>query len=164
MTHEMDKTEAAMAYRMVASMHRHPWCWFCGRGKSEEPAGWFGPWLIERAHIVNNPRREDVRAVILLCSLCHRAQHGQVIVLGEPCIAHPLTLENMLWLKRAHDPDNYDREYLQRHYIGALPYAKRPNPAVQRQYKARRGQAWKTAGVKRGRSATTPADDRDSNQ
>lgn len=138
----MPDLEASMKYRMFASMHPRPWCWFCGRGRHESPAGWYGPWLIERAHIVSSPRREDVRAVILLCSLCHRTQHGQVIVTAEPIETQLLTLPEMLWLKRVSDQPNYDREFLEANHNGRLPYAKMPSRKMQKQYHARRGKPW----------------------
>ena len=69
-----------MSYEFMALQHRYPWCWWCGRMHTDRPGLWGGPFLVERAHIVNNPRREDVRAVVLLCSLCHRLQHGHDII------------------------------------------------------------------------------------
>ena len=85
------------------------------------PAGWDGPWLIERAHIVSQPRVEDRRAAILLCTVCHRVQHGEKIAQAE---MRPVTLPEMLWLKSVRDPEFYDRRFLQRHHVGKLPRAR----------------------------------------
>lgn len=127
------------AYKYFAAFHHHPWCWYCGRGAMDGP---FQPFLIERAHIVNKPRVEDVRAVMLLCSLCHRRQHGAIIVSPKIEPFKELTLQNMLWLKKYHDPDNYDRQWLQDHHDSLLPQAARPSKYFEQHYKARRGQPW----------------------
>lgn len=85
-------------------------CWACGR---------YGP--TERAHIVNKPRREDTRAVIKLCAICHKIQHGERLA-GEE--RPRLLVEHMLWLKSRIDPSRYDRAWLQRHTVGRLPTAR----------------------------------------
>ncbi len=102
-----------------------PWCFWCGRGLEHRPNGWFAPWLIERAHIVNKPRVEDRRAVILLCSWCHKVQHGEQLVLPgvKPSDLRP-SLSNMLWLKKYFDPEYYDWNWLNRHSVGQLPAAR----------------------------------------
>ena len=125
-------------YKNFLMQADHPWCWWCGRGVESMPSGWFGPWLIERAHIVNNPRREDARAIVLLCSACHRVQHGEQLVVPGSEFLFP-TLSNMLWLKRHHDPRRYDRQFLQWNTIRRLPRARRPPVEVMNQYNARRG-------------------------
>lgn len=102
----------------------YPWCWNCGKDRQSVPAGWAGPWLIERAHIVNNPRACDRRAAVLLCSWCHRIQHGAQLVLPG-CEGLVLDVPAMLWLKKEMDPDWYDRQFLEKHYVGRLPRARR---------------------------------------
>ncbi len=105
-------------------------CWWCGRTQAEKPAGWGSPWLIERAHIVNNPRAEDRRACILLCSWCHKVQHGEQIVLpGCESLCRP-EVKHMLWLKSKFDASYYDREFLSHFCIGVLPRAVAPRPEV----------------------------------
>jgi len=103
-----------------------PVCWACGRSDRDRPSWWNAPWLIERSHIVNKPRAEDRRAVVLLCSLCHRIQHGETFYNLRDAPVVPLTVANMLWLKRQHDPAFYDRQWLEAHTVGKLPRAKRP--------------------------------------
>lgn len=133
----MDTMMAMDDYRMFVVLHRAPWCWYCGRGPHGVPCGWYGPWLIERAHLVSKPRREDSRAVVALCSLCHRLSHG-LAVAAEGGELTPPTLANMLWLKRRFDAARYDREFLGECIIGRLPRAAVPAADVQAVYRGRR--------------------------
>ena len=114
-------------YKYMLATHPVPSCWACGRGMNP-PDGWFGPWLIERAHIVNSPRREDRRVVILLCSFCHRIQHGEQLILpGLESLT--LTIREMLWLKKHYDRRYYDRKFIKansNYFKGKLPNARRP--------------------------------------
>jgi len=105
------------AYRnAVKEMGGH--CYRCGRQRLQGPAWWHAEFLIERAHIVNKPRREDRRAIILLCSLCHRIQHGDRFV---QCPLKPLSMEVMLAMKAEYDPEYFDMEWLQKHSVQRLP-------------------------------------------
>jgi hypothetical protein len=113
-------------YDTMLEDHPKPWCWACINTHSfyDKPDWWFAPWLIERAHIVNKPRAKDRRACILLCSLCHKLSHGEKFARHDgPQV--PLTLPQMLWLKRMNDRKFYDREFLQRHHLGKLPNAQK---------------------------------------
>ena len=91
-------------------------CWACG--KSDQPNFWHAPWFLHRAHIVNQPRLKDRRCVVLLCPLCHSIEHG-----GRHLEANitPLKTENLLWLKRKHDPEFYDLELLNECSVRILP-------------------------------------------
>jgi hypothetical protein len=91
-------------------------CWACGQ--SDQPAFWFAPWFLHRAHIVNQPRLKDRRCVVLLCPLCHSIEHGASFL--EVARA-PLETKNLLWLKLEHDPEFYDLQILQECSIGMLP-------------------------------------------
>lgn len=102
---------------------KRPVCWACGNTESSRPALWGAPFLIERAHITNRPRKEDRRSVNLLCSLCHKKQHGESFSF---CKLPRLTLENMLWLKMKADPLWYDEAFLRRCSIRALPDPEEP--------------------------------------
>ena len=130
-------------YRTMLHDVSRPWCWGCGRGASfaDKPPDWFGPWLIERAHIVRKPRREDRRAVVLLCSLCHKAGcHGERIILDGERVDRPkLELEHLLWLKLFFDPGFYDREFLQANCIQRLPLPRKLPLIYRAEYEARRG-------------------------
>jgi hypothetical protein len=78
---------------------------------------YYGPWLIERAHIANKPRREDRRLVVMLCTICHKSEHGERIAgFDRP----KLTVGQMLALKLECDPDWYDLEFIQRHSVRLL--------------------------------------------
>jgi len=139
--------EIAERYKLMLQWHPKPFCWACGAGSSlhDKPRDWWGPWLIERAHIVRNPRREDPRAVVLLCSYCHRVSHGELIF----CARYPrwpqLTREHLLWLKRERDPENYDRAFLQQNSIRKLPLAHRPPQQYLDEYQQRRGRFYEVS-------------------
>jgi hypothetical protein len=111
-------------------------CWNCGRTAHDWPE-WFGaPWIMQRHHIVNKPRLEDRRCVIVLCHLCHfGAWHGE----RYPQWIRPrLTLAHALWIKRAVDPQYYDRQILQRCSVRILPRAAKPPAIFLREYASRR--------------------------
>jgi len=104
----------------------HPYCWCCGRDCSTLPIWWLAPFLIERAHIVNKPRSKDRRAVVLLCSICHRVQHGAIIREAEHKKPFPaISLENMLWMKW-----KFDREYLDLGFLRTCSIRELPAKAI----------------------------------
>lgn len=78
-----------------------------------------------------------MRAVVALCSLCHRLSHGIVVVCDGGDLTPP-SLANMLWLKKVFDPGRYDREFLQECYIGRLPRAAAPAADAREAYLSRR--------------------------
>jgi hypothetical protein len=85
-------------------------CWACR---------WNGkPWrdwmvnTLQNAHIVGGAaRRADRRCIARLCAGCHRLSHGDVIKVDGVRLPN-LTLGNLLWLKRKHDPEYYDLDFL----------------------------------------------------
>ncbi len=87
-------------------------CWACrasGAGLGR-PRWWNAHWQIDRAHITNKPRREDRRAVVLLCPLCHASLDQRV---SYPDDSRPrLTTNNAIWLKSIIDPEFYDLDFL----------------------------------------------------
>jgi hypothetical protein len=106
------------------------------------PEGWHGPWFIERCHMIPfSIRIEDVRAIVLLCSLCHKTSHGERVILTAG--ANPLPRihpEHMLDLKRRFDRPNYDREWLKERYGWRVPARSEKLPAIYlAQYRERRG-------------------------
>ena len=113
-----------------------PWCWGCGRGDRDPPDWYHAPWFLQRHHIVNKPRVEDRRAVILLCPVCHGRIHGERYRESQ---GWALTLPAQLWLKRTYDRDFYDRGFLRKHHIGRLPPAHIPYREYRRDYCGRRG-------------------------
>lgn len=116
----------------------HPWCWACGAGATDKPEGWDGPWLIERAHIVDGAAVRRRAYVVLLCSGCHKAaDHGLRIFTQEH--KPRLTVANLLWLKSRFDPKFYARELLQQVAVGNLPRASKPDRWYMNQYLAKRG-------------------------
>jgi len=130
-------SSVADAYAMFIIANRFPFCWYCGRYGSQRPEGWHGPFLIERAHIVNKPRREDVRAVVALCSLCHKIEHGETFVCEG--VLPRCSIRTMLWLKRRFDAGNYDRAFLAANCVGRLPTARNPSKSVQAAFLSRHG-------------------------
>lgn len=101
------------------------------------PDGWCGPWLIERAHIVSKRRVEDRRVIVLLCSLCHRKSHGEILpgIEDEPLPAP--SVGNMLWLKRTFDRRNYDVSVMRKHSVRQLPNVSSPTSLVMQEYVSR---------------------------
>src|SRR5262245_52660970 len=95
-------------YDQMLAMNPQHWCWSCGRGPEHKPAWWFAPWIVQRSHLVNKPRIEDRRAVILSCPLCHLGAWGGATY-PQWNIKARLTLPHGLWLKRKFDPEFYDR-------------------------------------------------------
>ena len=93
-------------------------CWACFADR--RPVNYFVPWMIERAHIVNKPRREDRRLVVMLCSICHKANHGERISRHE---RPRLTVAMMVGLKIEHDSLWVDLEYMQRHSVRRISEA-----------------------------------------
>lgn len=115
----------------------NPFCWACGRGKNSRPSWWHATWLIERAHIVNKPRVEDRRCVVLLCSGCHKGSvHGERFPQRE---LPRLSVANLIWLKRLQDSAYFDLSFLQRHSVRILPRAAKPPAAFSAEYASRRG-------------------------
>ena len=112
--------QIAFEYRtFVADAGGH--CWRCGRTARDRPAHWFAAFGLERAHIdeCNHPRRQDVRAVLVLCSVCHCLQHGHRFRWDTTgggrfplCTPEPLTLAEQLAIKKLVDPEHYDRAFL----------------------------------------------------
>lgn len=90
-------------------------CWACGA--TRKPFGYYGPWLIERAHIANKPRREDRRLVVMLCSICHKFSHGEYM---SSFLRPKLTPGQMIALKSQFDPDWFDLGFIQKHSIRIL--------------------------------------------
>jgi hypothetical protein len=127
-------------YDSILSETNLPWCWACGRGERDKPSWWYAPWLVERAHICNKPRLEDRRMVVLLCSACHKTQHGERF----PQWALPrLTLPNMLWLKQERDAEFWDVAKLQSCAVQLLPEPIPPAAGFLSEYERRRGMAWR---------------------
>jgi len=91
-------------------------CWACYADR--RPVNYFVPWTIERAHVVNKPRREDRRLVVMLCSICHKANHGERIARHE---RPRLTVAMMVGLKIKFDPQWVDLEFMQRHSVRRIP-------------------------------------------
>lgn len=123
-------------YRNFLAETLWPFCWYCGRSASESPKHWYGPFLIERAHIVSSPRIEDRRVAVLFCSVCHRVSHGEQIYgfdLPAPTVGH------MLWLKRVFDREFYDLEFMRQFSIGNLPACLVPPVSVMAEFSSRHG-------------------------
>jgi len=90
-------------------------CWACGA--SSKPQGYFGPWLIERAHIANKPRREDRRLVVMLCTICHKSSHGERVA----GFLRPRLTDGMLaTLKLMRDHSWFDLEFINRHSVRVI--------------------------------------------
>lgn len=106
-------------YRTMLADTPYKFCWLCG--SDLQPAWWAGRWALERAHIVNKPRREDRRAVVILCSICHRVSHGERIR-----DAPEITREHLLWIKRELDGEFYDPVFLQENSVTQIGLPTKP--------------------------------------
>lgn len=101
-------------------------CWLCGHDVTKyRPMWWAGPWLLHRAHIVHQPRREVRAAVIQACPVCHGLSHGETYAACRDAIRP--TVANMLWAKQKHDPEWFDMDWLQKHSIRKLPEPEPPS-------------------------------------
>ena len=135
---ELFVKECVRAYKYMAQDHQYPWCWACGRDEFAKPVDWFAPWLIERAHIVKHPRREDARAVVLLCSLCHKVSHGDKIRTSDRSPPYvPLEVSHLLWLKKHFDRRFFALTFLQSNAISKLPPKHKPPLDYLREYRRR---------------------------
>ena len=112
-------------YKYFIRDHEFRWCWACGNSGRRAPHNWHGPWFLQRAHLGSSSgamlRRHDVKAVNILCPLCHdlHCNMKEKTINGQtfPCISNG----NMIWLKGVMDPDRYDPEYIQKMWIGRPP-------------------------------------------
>lgn len=109
-------SEKAMYQQMVDEF---TFCWFCAWPILHQPYFGFLPCSLENAHIVGGPgRRHDRRALVRMCTYCHRISHGDTIKLkteGEGSmmvIAPKIDQANMLAQKAIFDPDWFDVDYL----------------------------------------------------
>ena len=109
-------------------------CWYCGRYMHQRPDYWRAGFYLERAHIVNHPRIEDRRCVVILCSCCHRAYHDKGLNGYELPI---VTVGNMLWLKRTFDREYYDRTFMRKYSVSSLPACEVPPKRVMEAFLSR---------------------------
>lgn len=111
----------------------YPFCWWCGRWSFDRPLEWGAPFLIERVHIVNKPRVELRSVCALLCSRCHKLEHGETF--GDPKLAFVRpTTGNLIWLKMVFDPDSFDSRTLRKYSLASLPSAEMPPETVRREF------------------------------
>jgi len=115
----------------------YQWCWWCGRDCMQKPKWWHGPWMVERAHIVNKPRKRDRRVAVLLCSMCHKRSHGMRFPECTDTFGPP-TIEQMLAIKWAFDPLFYSNQTMQMCSVRRLPQPESPPPEVMKEYLTRR--------------------------
>ena len=133
----MTAEEVAAEYDACRQNTDCPWCWACGRSDRDRPADWGGPWLIERAHIVSQPRRRDTRHIVLLCSRCHRLSHGDRFRVGGDYLPQ-LSQANLVELKRVRDATRYDRASMASCCVGSLPRAAKLPQWFRDEYNRRR--------------------------
>ena len=108
--YKKDIKKRKTAYSSFRQIHRN--CWACGA--TQRPTWWgHAPWLPnERAHFptANQPRIEDVRVVVSLCTTCHKSETNHDF--PERRGIEPLRLEHFLFLKILNDPWHYDPELI----------------------------------------------------
>jgi len=112
-------------------------CWLCGRTASYRPKNWYADFYLELAHIASGGgaarRVDDPRAVVLLCSLCHKCHINNTdrCPTVHVCGSERPTIDerHTLWLKEKLDPEYYDVEFLRTIWIG-IPPNPEPPPSV----------------------------------
>lgn len=110
----------------------NPCCWACGIADGEFPPPEIDyPRHLVIHHILKPGRIHAAWNLARLCSLCHDLAEGlrvAVVVRGRRRILPRLTLANVLYLKRQHDRQQYDRRELQEHTRAGrrLPRPARP--------------------------------------
>lgn len=126
-------------------MAQFRFCWACGadglrRDDSYTP-GLIYPRKLANHHIVGGSGRKHFRwNLSRLCRLCHDLHHGESIRLNDWKLP-VLAMNNILWLKRYHDPDWYRPRSLHelRHHA-AEPI--RPHYWFEREYTNRIGHGY----------------------
>lgn len=122
--------EPRMNSRLIRELEGLQFCW--ATGLTRPPYGWGGPWFLQIAHLgagSGSMRRvDDIRAVVLLCPLAHElhsVRQGTKRING---VEYPrLTNENVLFIKKWFDPDNYDSGFIEKHWRGRVPCPTAPH-------------------------------------
>lgn len=96
-----------------------PFCWNCGRRDA-----------LHSHHIIGGAGRSDIRENLSrLCVYCHERAEGTTVCIsqdGKTIRLKPLSLANVLYLKKHHDGEFYCRPRLRELRHRALPRAVRP--------------------------------------
>lgn len=96
--------------------HRRKWaklfgghCFCCGTRDN-----------LETHHIVKRPKSDEWVNLVRLCLFCHLRAEGSVVVTNAGRMM-PLSLGQVLWLKRRCDMSNYNRDRLEELKGEAMP-------------------------------------------
>jgi len=109
-------------------------CWLCGATPSLKPDGWGAEFRLEIAHIASGQgdalRIDDIRAVTLLCSRCHKlhvSDSDRLPTMNINGIDYPtIDARHTLWIKMKLDREYYDRKFLAEFWIGTVPIPEKP--------------------------------------
>lgn len=99
---------------------RHNWCQSCGVSKDRAP--WPG---LSTHHVVRQGRSDEKTNWLRLCHRCHQRAEGLTVRVNG-VVLPKLTLANCLYLKRHHDPEEFDERRLAELYHQALPIPESP--------------------------------------
>lgn len=118
------------------------YCWLSGWTQNYRPPNWYGPWILNVAHIASGQGRakrvNDRRAVVVLSPLAHDLHVSDSTRMPTKTIGgirYPTIDErHTLWLKQRLDPEYYDPEFLSRIWIGKLPTPERPPARWQQEF------------------------------
>lgn len=116
----MRRLKAAEKRILEAFAAEHPFCWACGIGEGypRDPMIDYPRHLVIH-HVCKHLRVHERWNLCRLCSLCHDLAEGHRIVIVRPTgrrvVLPSLSLANILWLKRRHDPEHYRRAELAEH-------------------------------------------------
>lgn len=125
-------------YREWGATHRY--CQCCGIGDAlAEHVRYPG---LSTHHIAKAGRIHHSANLIRLCARCHDLAEGLDTPVwlpdGRKWYYPKLTFAHVLWLKRYHDPDEYDAAQLERCHMRPLPAPVKPDGAFLAEYHARR--------------------------
>lgn len=110
-------------------------CWLCGRTPHMKPVDWHAPFYMQIAHIASgggSARRTDsIKAVTLLCPLCHDCHVSDSDRLPYKHINgkqyKTIDARHTIFLKLHIDPEHYDPDYLASIWIGIPPDPEPPD-------------------------------------
>jgi hypothetical protein len=113
------RLKAAEKRTLEAFAAEYPFCWACSIREGMRHPEIDYPRHLVIHHITKHLRRHERWNLCRLCCLCHDLAEGNRIVIVRPTgrriVLPTLSLANVLWLKRLHDPEHYDRRELAQH-------------------------------------------------
>lgn len=109
-SHPVQDVDARIAWAAAERSRRR--CYVCGI--SDQVSHWMAPVPgIQTHHLVGGAARSDEPCnMVRLCHRCHRIVHGDRIPKDGGGHLPEITPQNLLWVKREHDPEEFDLDRL----------------------------------------------------